>query len=401
MSINRIAYIDLNGRLCTINPDGSDQRVLTGQRRLFQFPSWSPTSEQIAAVGNNDNGGGLYVMSDKAQQTMLSPELYFSHNQFPFYQYWAPDGQSITFLTTHPNGFGLRIAYLTGKNYLLTVGQPLFWTWTNQPKMLFVHSGFNNAEARLSFIGTEGDGFGENVARPGYFQTPGVSNNGRFFAFAQVDSFNNRSLVIENSENNEKQLFDQKGMLALVWNPADQKLAYLATDSIDQRPYGPINVIDAKNNQEQTITQKNAIAFFWSPDGQKIAYLVLPSPANGVRSSSRSDYKPTDTMYTNGVVPFTLAMEEESPLLEFDLYIYDLKAQKEQFLYKCALPTTFMNQYLPFFDQYALSHRLWSPNSTHFMLPFIDGETAVLRVSSLDGHFTDIAEGLMPSWSIQ
>ena len=395
--MDRIAFIDFNGRINTINPDGSDQRVLTGNQRLFQFPAWSPQNEQIAAVGNNDNGGGLYVFSDDQTQNLVTPELYFSHNQFPFYLYWSPDGQSVSFLTTHPNGFGLRIAYLNGKSYLLTTGQPLFWTWSHEPKKLFIHAGLNEPEARLSFIGTDGDGFGENVARPGFFQTPGISNNGRFVAFAELDSFGNRSLVVEDIMDREGQRFDQSGMLALSWNPTLPLLATIATDLVDQRPYGPLQLIDPVQRKTQTVINKNVLAFFWSPDGQKIAYLLLP-PVTATANAD-SSYRPTGSMYTNGVVPFTLSQAEEEPVLFVELHVFDLKNNKDRFLMRCAPPTTFINQYLPFFDQYALSHRLWSPDSQRIVLPHLEGETAVLRIANVNGETESIVEGLMPSWS--
>ncbi|MEM7331054.1 MAG: hypothetical protein AAF490_03105 [Chloroflexota bacterium] len=397
MSLNRIAFVDFDGRVNTISPDGTDQRVLTGKRRIFQFPAWSPINEQIAAVGNNDNGGGLYVISDQQQQTLVTPELYFSHNQFPFYQYWSPDGQSVSFLTTHPLGFGLRIAYLTGKNYLLMTGQPLFWTWGNEPKKLFVHSGEPDSDARLAFIGTDGDGFGENIARPGFFQTPGISKNGRFMAFAELDSFGKRHLVVEDILEKDAQRFNQKGMMALTWNPSLSLLATISTDTVDQRPYGPLNIIDPVQKQTKTVINKNVLAFFWSPDGQKIAYLLLPSVIKS--DEQTSGYQPTKGMYTNGVVPFTLSMPTEEPHLAVELRVFDLKKNEDRFLMKCSPPTTFLNQYLPFFDQYALSHRLWSPDSQHIVLPHLQEETAVLQISSLDGQLQTVVEGLMPSWS--
>lgn len=400
--INRIVFVDLNGRIATINPDGSEMRVLTGERRVFQFPCWSPQSDQIAAVGSNDNGGGLYVLSDKSEINLTYPELYFSHNQLPFYQYWSPDGQRLSFLTTHPQGFGLRIAELAGKSsYLLTIGQPLFWTWTKNPDQLFIHSGFTEADARLTFIGTGGDGWGENIAQPGYFQVPGISQDGRFWAFAAVDAFGSRQLIVKNNETEDKQLFDQKGMLALGWSPVTPLLAFIATDSAEQRPYGPLTLIDAQNRRKQVLIDKNVIAFFWSPDGKKLAYLQL-TPSRTIRPATMNEdaYEPTGTMYTNGVVPFTLDFPEEDPLLYLDLHVVDLETKQRRFLTTVAPPLTFLNQFLPFFDQYGLSHSLWSPDSRALVMAHVKGETAVLQHIPINGDaVSEIVEGLMPSWS--
>lgn len=45
--LNRIAYIDLEGRLFTVAPDGTDARLLSESNRVFQFPAWSPTAPYI------------------------------------------------------------------------------------------------------------------------------------------------------------------------------------------------------------------------------------------------------------------------------------------------------------------------------------------------------------------
>lgn len=399
--INRIVFVDLNGRVATVNPDGSNLSVLTGSRRVFQFPSWSPKNAQIAAVGSNDNGGGLYLIADQTQEKFSNPELYFSHNQLPFYQYWAPDGKSISFLTTHPQGFGLRLAYLNGKSYLLTIGQPLFWSWTQEPDMIFIHSGYSEADARLTFIGTKGDGWGENIAQPGYFQVPGISSDGRFFAYAAVDAFGTRRLVVENSSTDERQQFEQRGMLALGWSPQESVLAFIATDQAEQRPYGPLTLVDPHKREARQVVDENVIAFFWSPDGQKIAYLLLSQTAR-TRTVTSADigYSPKESMYTNGIVPTALALGEDDSLLRLELHLFDLQRQESRFLATITPPTTFLNQYLPFFDQYGLSHRLWSPDSQQLVMANLEGETAVLKVIPIDGgQTTTIAEGLMPSWS--
>ena len=401
VSLNRIVYVDLNGRIATVNPDGSEQKVLTSDHRVFQFPSWSPKKNQIAAVGSDDNGDGLYLISEQQQDSSTHSELYISQNQLPFYQYWSPDGEMVSFLTTHPQGFGLRIAYLNGKNFLLTIGQPLFWSWTNVPDQLFIHSGFTEADSRLTFIGTKGDGWGENIAQPGYFQVPGISQDGRYWAFAAIDAFGSRYLVVENNDTDDRQQVEQQGMLALGWSPAHPILAFIGADSKEQRPFGPLTLINAPRKETRIVVEKNIIAFFWSPDGQKIAYLALPE-VQSIQNSSYDDgtYQSTQTMYTNGVVPYTLKMPHEDSLLYLDLYVYDLKRNESRFLTTVAPPTTFLNQYLPFFDQFSLSHRLWSPDSQQLIMPSLEGETAVLRMIPINGRSsTEVAEGLMPSWS--
>ena len=36
------------------------------------------------------------------------------------------------------------------------------------------------------------------------------------------------------------------------------------------------------------------------------------------------------------------------------------------------LTSHFINQFLPYFDQYALSHRVWAPDGSSILLPLVD-----------------------------
>jgi TolB protein len=63
---------------------------------------------------------------------------------------------------------------------------------------------------------------------------------------------------------------------------------------------------------------------------------------------------------------------------------------------------TFLSQLMPFFDQYALSHRLWSPTSDALVLPLLeDGRSFIYIVPIHGGDRRFLAEGSMASWSQQ
>jgi hypothetical protein len=56
---------------------------------------------------------------------------------------------------------------------------------------------------------------------------------------------------------------------------------------------------------------------------------------------------------------------------------------------------------LPYFDQYALSHRLWSPDSASILLPLVDtnGRTQLVAVPADDTDGRPIADGVSGFWS--
>jgi TolB protein len=62
----------------------------------------------------------------------------------------------------------------------------------------------------------------------------------------------------------------------------------------------------------------------------------------------------------------------------------------------------FLAQYLPFFDQYARSHRLWSPRSDALVLPALDDAgVPTLVVFGVDGSATPLVAGDLPAWNVR
>ena len=61
----RIAFITLNGQVTTVNPDGSEPRVLSAGVQQFQFPAWSPDGGSLAVLGSDREGGFVQVLADE------------------------------------------------------------------------------------------------------------------------------------------------------------------------------------------------------------------------------------------------------------------------------------------------------------------------------------------------
>ena len=61
----------------------------------------------------------------------------------------------------------------------------------------------------------------------------------------------------------------------------------------------------------------------------------------------------------------------------------------------------FVDGVLPYFDQYALSHRVWAPDSTSMVLPLVDatGQTHVDVVPADGSDPRPIADGDAAFWS--
>ena len=62
---------------------------------------------------------------------------------------------------------------------------------------------------------------------------------------------------------------------------------------------------------------------------------------------------------------------------------------------------TLVGQILPYFDQYALSHRFWSPDSASIVLPLVDGtgRTKIMVVPADGTDSRSLAAGESAFWS--
>jgi hypothetical protein len=65
------------------------------------------------------------------------------------------------------------------------------------------------------------------------------------------------------------------------------------------------------------------------------------------------------------------------------------------------LTDTFIQQVLPFFDQYALSHRFWSADSRSIALPLVgaDGKDQLVVIPADGSDPTSIADQVIGFWS--
>ena len=120
---SRIAFINPDGQLTTINPDGSDLRVLTQGEQRFQFPVWSPDGSKLATIGVDRNGGFIQVLLDAVDTQ--AKDIYRNAEQGVIYLYWSPDSSMVSFLANHPEtNLALHLAQKPKKIAFWQVGLP-------------------------------------------------------------------------------------------------------------------------------------------------------------------------------------------------------------------------------------------------------------------------------------
>ena len=380
----RIAFVNPDGQLVTVSPDGENARVLTSPGRSYQFPAWSPVENTLAAVGIDNEGGGVFTVQDRADAE--ARRLYGDPSGAPIYLYWAPDGEAVGFLANTEGGLGLRVVRTDGAEarQLLT-GNPVYWQWSGDSARLLVHSGVGSA-GLVSFYSAAGRA-GEPLAEPGPFNAPGLSAGGDYRAYAEFTGSVNRVVLAGNRPRNAelRREVPYAGVAALSWSPTTEQLALMNPPRASPRPYGPIRLLDADTGDLTPLVDATVIAFFWSPDGEQIAYLT--------------PFRRRDEQQASGVQRATISSSTQSqaPLLE--LHVVEVATGRSRLLTAFAPTPLFVGQFLPFFDQYALSHSVWSPDSSAVVLPMLGEGGPQIVVVPLDGEPEPIAQGEMPFWS--
>ncbi len=406
--INRIALINNDGQIETIAPNGDNRRILTldSDATAFQFPAWAPDSRRLAvvggrtAVGGGTAGGGIYVLDDAARTGALGDDLiYFSADRTPFYLFWSPDSQNLAFLANHPrNTMGLNVVPGDGTadSRLLATGAPFYWDWSEDGRRLLVHAGDGRTDHTLSLIDLEGATEAANLATPGDFQAPGIGRSGRYLAFAEQADDGLSALVVVDTRTGERAAYESGDSLALGWSPTGDQIAF-TNGAIDGHPYwGPLRLLDVATGDIRLVSSRTVLAFFWSPDGRSLAFLTLGRDAEDDSVNASAPPKQRALGRPAG----SAAQQQGQGFLS--LSIVDVATGQGLHLLDFDPTLAYVSQFLPYFDQYALSHRIWSPDSSAIVLPVREDDTSVILVVPVGGGQPyQLAEGEIAFWSFK
>lgn len=398
-AINRIVVINHEGQIETMSPAGDERRMLTqrSDRALFLIPAWAPDGRRLAVVGNTPAGGGIYVLEDTERTGLLADrQIYFSEDNPPFYLYWSPDGHHLAFLANYSRSL-MSLNVVTGDgsedSRLLATGSPFYWDWSRDGHQMLVHSGRNLSDGLLSLIDIDGRTMADNLAVPGEFQAPGIGWDGRYWAFAERAGDGLSALVVVDTRTGERQAYEQGSSVAFGWSPTHDRIAY-TNGPLSGHPYwGPLRQLDVATGEVHLLSTQMVLAFFWSPDGRSIAFITLSNDANDDSINANKD---SDRRLSR--VATEPALQPNRSLLT--LSVIDAESGAGMRLLDFMPTGVYLSQFLPYFDQYALSHRIWSPDSSAIVLPVREDDgNHILVVPVGGGRPYRLADGEIAFWS--
>ena len=363
----RIAVLDDVGSLSSVAPDGTDPVALADAvegRAFARQPTWSPDGGKLAWVQLDTSGGSLAASVVTA--TTAGTQRTEAPTQVPpFYLSWDPTSSRVAYLGSSTNAPGIEMGVVDvagggGEAVPLDTGSPFYFSWSPSGDRLLVHVGRD----RLDTLALDGTASSLG-ARPGAFNTPVWTGDGRSFVYVSRVEGRQRLIVRDAERQGERELAELEGPTRFVVNPDGSRVAFQAIEG--DAGLGPLQVVDRRTGRISDVTDGTTPAFFWSPDGDRLLYLFVDP-------------------------------DDERIWLRWRIWGGPTQIELPRFL-----PTpVFAREYLQFFDQYAQSMSLWAPDGSAFTYAGIaeSGGAGIWVQPARDGADPIlIGDGVFASWS--
>jgi TolB protein len=393
----QIAYVGTDFNVYTVNGADSSRATLTddagsnGTRLLaYQWPTWS-TDGRLAYFGlsvereTREPSTVVYVAPDGVTR---GEQVYDGETQVYNYGYWSPqdcaDGDNcrdLAVLLSDPSADGLLVERIRvdgeTSSETLGTGAPFYFSWSpDGTRMLWQR---NNRSLEIYDVGSA-EVITTLEQLPGRVSAPAWSPvDDRLLVGALSANGNTTDLTIIGNETTQTLATGLVGPVAYAWSPDGNRIAYTADR-------GALMVLDTVSGDVVSRSPVAGIlAFFWAPNSQQVAYVTLAATPGSFSAS------------TGGHVA---ALAQGNTGLAWSVMDVETGANRRLSTF---MPTGDMVYLLTYFDQFAQSHRLWSPDSRHLVYGEITPDNTsvvtILGVANSESVPLTIAEGQIGVWS--
>jgi Tol biopolymer transport system component len=396
-----IAYLGPDGNVYTIDKAGGKLNMVTddahaqqgGVQRFYDFPTWSTEDNKLAFVGfdvreDGSTTASIFATDKKAEDAQ---EIYSSDAHVPFYLYWSPDGEWVSFLSS-TQGTSAMAMQITpaegGETSVVDTGRPYYWAWSPSSPEVIAHAGgsaaINPGGARLSLVemkpAIRETGLG---IQPTNFQAPAYSPDGDYVLLAGDTGGQQQLILADAAGHVQSTLTDFEGSIAFDWAPKGDFAAYLTAAANNQALVGSLTFLDLRRPDQPELIPSDAedvMGFFWAPDGKKLAFFVPVILSQAAEGEEQSD---------------------ENTRFLLELYIAEPKSGTTDRIAAFQPTQTFLNIF-PFFDQFQRSATIWSPDSRYIVVSAAASEsTEGLFIVPASGDFEPrfLTEARVGFWS--
>ena len=307
---------------------------------VYGWPTFSPDGKRIAYSAEthkqSEDSFAVWVYDLARSQAM---PIFESRSERIVYLVWTPDAEHLSFLLGEPHGLSLVLAQVKESTpvRIVTTGMPLYFDWGARPDEVALHTLALDSDRteRVSLMSLTPTS--QNVVKvlssgrtP--FKTPAWSPDGKHLAYVENYHAESNIVVADADASHPRSVVSLPvGENSFVWAPDSAHLAYTTAITPQDPTFNGIKLVDIATANSKWLTKDDVAAFFFAPDSRHVAFIGVPAE------------KP---YYTWSVVDVRTGAEKS--LGNF------LATPDESTAYR-------------YFDQLAVSHTIWSPDSSSFI----------------------------------
>ncbi|NDJ53959.1 MAG: hypothetical protein GYB68_12865 [Chloroflexi bacterium] len=384
-AVGRLIVLGSDGNL-TLFEGGLEPRAITSDaertddfRRVYLHPTWSPNGwlSYVQLDLQDQSQATVRVLATRPGNEMDPVLLYESMTSQYVYGYWSPavceNGVNCGRFAYLINdlarpGLDLHLAQVNDEaadDDIIESGGSIYYSWAPSGEELFW---FRNSET-LAIYDVASDSLDDDVDDdPGRFQAPAWSPLDNRLLFAREDGGIN-ALTIIDGDRQQALGSSVGGAVFFSWSPNGEAVAHVHGQP--GQPYSPVVIVSSDGGEETVYSDlSDVLAFFWSPDSSKLAVVTV------------EPFEAQPQANANG---HTRLMSYQAQQPDFVLVWSVIEVETGDIARLASfLPTSEQFYILSFFDQYAQSHRLWSPDSRYLVYAAADPDTEDAEIMLLD-----------------
>jgi TolB protein len=325
-------------------------------------PVWSADGRWLAWTETDGVEGRIRVVEESSRNSLIDIPGFVAFCLDP-----SPDGHRLAHLASGPLGLELGVTDIdSGDTELVARGAPLYWSWSPDGQRLAIHN-----ESELSIVG-----LGQGPERPeadrlvtddsGKYLVPWWSPAGDEIIYVDGES----RLVVLNlalweAGGGEPAVLadDQEGYRFAV-DPNGRRVAFVCRGEDGE---AAVRVLDRLTGESVIAFDESVGGLWWCPDGRRLLALVRAS--------------------TDAEASVRWAIWDHSDVVVGESF---------------QMSSTLAATVLPFFEQFAPAHRLWSPDGRAVVTAGVsDGGRSEIIVQELDIPTSRVvvAQGTVAWWA--